>query len=198
MACAPPSRSGPDTLTRLHRCIAESRPQDDEDLSKAFPSAATPDLDAALAAVRRYGATAVPATRPTPPRAAPAPAKPPVEQVLPKFDLAKAQAEYDYFHGMRHLRPADPPRLRLDHGVRNYWDFRDRVAADIRAQRVSPIAAAIVQHSASKFNLAKADAAEWTELFMHALRYDMISKRSSSLISNPTYHAAADHRDSSL
>lgn len=56
LACAPPSRPGADTLTRLHRCLAESRPQDDDDLSKAFPSAATPDLDAALAAVRRYGA----------------------------------------------------------------------------------------------------------------------------------------------
>lgn len=79
---------------------------------------------------------------------------------------------------MRHLHPAAPARQPLDHGVSNYWDFRDRVTADIRAKRVNPTAAKLVDHSAKKFNLTKADAAEWTERFMRALRQDIEQRRS--------------------
>lgn len=58
-------------------------------------------------------------------------------------------------------------RQSLD-GARSYFDFRDRMAGDIRRKRVrTPITASgLVDHAASEFGLAKSEAADWCERFL--------------------------------
>ena len=142
---------------------------------KASPAPATAALDAALAALRRQPAPPLPSAVLTPPMT-PAPAVPDGGKALPSARAPMPLEEWDGFHHLRHLQPA-PRRRQLDHGVRTYWDFRDRIVSDIRAKRVSPTAAELVDHSARKFNLTHADAAEWTERFMHALQREIDRRR---------------------
>ena len=54
-----------------------------------------------------------------------------------------------------------------------FFDFRDRLAADLRSNRVKPAPAAIVAHAADRYGLDCADAAEWCERFLDGLQRDL-------------------------
>jgi hypothetical protein len=58
---------------------------------------------------------------------------------------------------------------RLDH----FWTFRDRLAGDIRAKKVRPDPEAIISHSVASYGLDAADAAQWTERFLHSVERDL-------------------------
>lgn len=58
----------------------------------------------------------------------------------------------------------------LDRKVQSYFDFRDRLAGDIRKRRVHPTAERIVAHATSHLGLDGSTAAEWTERFLHDLQ----------------------------
>lgn len=52
----------------------------------------------------------------------------------------------------------------------SYFDFRDRLAGDVRAKRAGQTAAAMTQHGTDHYGLDAAQAAEWTERFLADLR----------------------------
>jgi hypothetical protein len=58
----------------------------------------------------------------------------------------------------------------LDH---SYYDFRDRLAGDLRAKLVRPDPAAIISHSVASYGLDAGDAAEWCERFMGCISRDL-------------------------
>ncbi len=58
-------------------------------------------------------------------------------------------------------------------GQLGFWDFRDRLAADLRAGRTGQTAAAIVAHAHRAYGLDQADAAEWTERFLAHIRREL-------------------------
>lgn len=64
----------------------------------------------------------------------------------------------------------------LDGKVQSYWDFRDRVAKDIRAKRTKGTAAELVEHAHSAFGLSKSLAAEWAERFHADLKAGLSRK----------------------
>jgi hypothetical protein len=71
------------------------------------------------------------------------------------------------------VAPAPKPApLPFDHPVA-YWNFRDRIAGDIRANRVHPTVELLVQHAATNYGVGMAEAAEWTERFLRHLRREM-------------------------
>lgn len=53
-----------------------------------------------------------------------------------------------------------------------YWDFRDRLAGDIRRKAVHPSPEQIVQHAVTVYGANIADAAEWTEQLLAHLQRD--------------------------
>lgn len=59
----------------------------------------------------------------------------------------------------------------LDHGVKSYFDFRNKLAAAMRAGEVAPDprAADLIDHSAKTYGLSRGDAAEYVERFMRDL-----------------------------
>ena len=68
--------------------------------------------------------------------------------------------------------------LRRDGGdkhVQSYWDFRDRMASDVRAKRVQPTPEALTSH-ASSYGLSQSDASEWVGRFLGDLK-TAVSKR---------------------
>jgi hypothetical protein len=70
------------------------------------------------------------------------------------------------------------PPLRFDRllsfdSPHSYWDFRDRLAGDIRQKRVHPTAERIVQHAAASYGIGAAEAAEWTERFLHHVQREL-------------------------
>jgi hypothetical protein len=58
----------------------------------------------------------------------------------------------------------------LDHHLQSYWDFRDRLADDLRTNRVPQSSSRMVEHAAAHYGLGKARAAEWVERFMTDLK----------------------------
>lgn len=94
------------------------------------------------------------------------------------LDLDKAM---EAGYGTDSATLADGAALRtqsLDPAVSSYWDFRDRLAGDLRKGRVhasSP--AALARHATTAFGLNSADAAEWTERFLADLKAGRTSKR---------------------
>ncbi|CAH2606323.1 conserved protein of unknown function (plasmid) [Rhodovastum atsumiense] len=64
----------------------------------------------------------------------------------------------------------------LEPRVQSYWDFRDRIASDVRAKRVPPSVEALTDHAISAYGLAYDEAADWTERFLGDLR-TALSKR---------------------
>lgn len=58
----------------------------------------------------------------------------------------------------------------LDPKLQSYWDFRDRVAGDIRKRVLKGDAAGLVAHAQSTYGLPASQAAEWTERFHADLR----------------------------
>ncbi len=65
----------------------------------------------------------------------------------------------------------------LDRKVQSYWDFRDRMARELRRKQVHPVLTAMVEHAAEQFGLTKADAAGWTERFLADLDAGLNRKR---------------------
>lgn len=57
-------------------------------------------------------------------------------------------------------------RQSLDWAPQNYFDFRDRMAGDVRRKRAAPRPEAMIDHAAEHYGLDHAQAAEWTERFM--------------------------------
>lgn len=54
-----------------------------------------------------------------------------------------------------------------------FYDFRDRIAGDIRSKRVTAATAAIMQHAVTAYGLNQSDAAEWTERFIASINRDL-------------------------
>lgn len=68
----------------------------------------------------------------------------------------------------------------LDRKPANYFDFRDRLAGDLRGKSLkNPGASDIVKHCAQNFGLSLDEAAEYTERFMRDLKAGL-NKRSKS------------------
>lgn len=60
----------------------------------------------------------------------------------------------------------------------NYWDFRERLAADMRGGKiVRPDAAKLVDHAARHYGLDRAGAAQWVERFIGELRNGLKRRR---------------------
>jgi hypothetical protein len=59
----------------------------------------------------------------------------------------------------------------------HYWQFRDRLAGDIRAKKVRPTPEAIISHSVASYGLDASDAAEWCERFMDCVNRDLERRR---------------------
>ena len=66
----------------------------------------------------------------------------------------------------------------LDGTIQSYWDFRDRLAGDIRRKRVEANSAAMQAHGVSAFGLSESESADWTERFLNDLQAGL-SKRKS-------------------
>jgi hypothetical protein len=58
----------------------------------------------------------------------------------------------------------------LDPQIQNYWDFRERLAGDIRARKAGSRADDLIKHASEKYRLDPALAGEWTERFLGDLR----------------------------
>lgn len=54
----------------------------------------------------------------------------------------------------------------LEPRVQSYWDFRDRVAGEMRRRRVQPAPEALFGHATRNFGLNPAEASEWVGRFM--------------------------------
>lgn len=54
-----------------------------------------------------------------------------------------------------------------------FWDFRDRLAGDIRQKKVRPDPEALIDHGCREYGLDPADAAEWMERFLSAVGRDL-------------------------
>lgn len=67
---------------------------------------------------------------------------------------------------------AEPAPLPSSHPLA-YWNFRDRLAGDFRQNRVRPTAELIIQHASIGYGLDAAQAAEWTERFLHRVERDL-------------------------
>jgi hypothetical protein len=65
----------------------------------------------------------------------------------------------------------------LDRKVQSYWDFRDRMARDVRRKQVHPVLTEMVRHAADRFGLSQAESAEWTERFLADLSAGATRKR---------------------
>lgn len=57
----------------------------------------------------------------------------------------------------------------LDQKIHSYWDFRDALAADMKARRLgaNPNVRTIAAHAAKQYGLSPDTAAEWVERFYH-------------------------------
>lgn len=58
----------------------------------------------------------------------------------------------------------------LDRKLQSYWQFRERLAADIRAGRAAPTNTAALSAHAQSYGLEPDEAAEWTVRFLRDLR----------------------------
>jgi hypothetical protein len=58
----------------------------------------------------------------------------------------------------------------LDRDVQSYWDFRDRLAGDIRQGACPQTAEGMTAHAAYRYGLEKSQAAEWTGRFLADLK----------------------------
>lgn len=60
----------------------------------------------------------------------------------------------------------------LDPKIQNYWDFRDRLAGEIRAGKVPLTVEALTGHTANEFHVTPGRAAELVERFLSDLKRD--------------------------
>lgn len=77
--------------------------------------------------------------------------------------------------------PADLPIV-IGHPLA-FWNFRDRLAGDLRRGRVGQTAREMVDHAASEYGLPKAEAADFVLRFFHGIKRDkaMQSRVSAAL-----------------
>lgn len=61
-------------------------------------------------------------------------------------------------------------RQSLDGRVQSYWDFRDRIAGDVRSKRVRPSVEALTKHAGDAYGLSASEAADWTGRFLGDLQ----------------------------
>lgn len=140
---------------------AAGLPEDDDVLQKALT-----DLDAAVAAIGRPApkrhrapvrAAAKPrlvtSTSPSPRRPAPAPVPARAAPSPPPITL--------------------PPRPISPEAHLGFWDFRDRLAGDIRAKMVAPTPEAVIDHAVARYGIGAADAAEWTGRFLGSIQREI-------------------------
>ena len=93
-------------------------------------------------------------------------AKPPAPSVSPATAEPKIVGPSDRWH--------------LDDGRRmdlSYWNFRDRLAGDLRSGRVGADPAAIIDHAADHYGLNRADAAQWVEQFFDSVGRDLARRQ---------------------
>lgn len=67
-------------------------------------------------------------------------------------------------------------RQSLEPRLQSYWDFRDRIASDVRKKRVRTSAEALTDHASKTYGLSKDEAADWCGRFLGDLR-SALSKR---------------------
>ena len=69
----------------------------------------------------------------------------------------------------------------LDHGVKNYWDFRNKLAAGISGGRVTrnPRAADLATFATTEFGLSQDEAAGYVERFMRDLQSGLKKEKAS-------------------
>lgn len=68
-------------------------------------------------------------------------------------------------------------RQSLDARVQSYWDFRDRIASDVRSKRVHPSSLeALSGHASKTYGLSKDEAADWCGRFLGDLQAARSSK----------------------
>jgi hypothetical protein len=67
----------------------------------------------------------------------------------------------------------------LDHHPQSYWDFRDRLAGDIRSKVCPQTAEGMSAHAATHYGISKSTAAEWTGRFLADLKGGLKSKGKS-------------------
>jgi hypothetical protein len=103
-------------------------------------------------------------------RMGPSPPPPPRRSLKPR--AARIAARHDVMPappGAFH-RPAKlPPRpisFNPDGGFA-YFEFRDRLAGDMRGSIVSTGARGLIEHAHDRYGMEKGDASEWVEKFMH-------------------------------
>ena len=98
------------------------------------------------------------------------PAKPPAATAAP---AAAGSKGYDDNH---HAFVGPSARHHLDDGRTvdlSWWNFRDRLAGDLRSGHVSPDPAAIIDHAADHYGLNRGDASELTERFLDSVHRDL-------------------------
>jgi hypothetical protein len=63
----------------------------------------------------------------------------------------------------------------LDHGVKNYWDFRNKLAGAMRSGEAgeNPKAASLLAYAVKEFGLSQGDAAGYVERFMRDLHSEL-------------------------
>jgi hypothetical protein len=156
--------SGLDFATKIRRC-ANLPDNGYEEMAKALRATETTlkARQAEVTARRRRQATE------TPRISARAPAVP-VQPVAPETrgrPQAPAPAAARPMIGPSRQEHFDGRHL--DH----YWQFRDRVAGDIRAKRVRPDAEALIDHATAEYGLDAGGAAESCERFMGCISRDL-------------------------
>lgn len=68
-------------------------------------------------------------------------------------------------------------RAMLDENLLSYFDFRDRLAGDLRRGLVRPNPAALVEHAAFCAGISHSLAADWVRRFLAGLQREAMSRR---------------------
>ncbi|MBI1207440.1 MAG: hypothetical protein GC191_09165 [Azospirillum sp.] len=93
------------------------------------------------------------------------------------LDLAKA-LEAGYGTDVASLTGGGAMRMQsLDRKVQSYWGFRDRVSADIRAKKVRPSAASLIEHATSNYGVDHSEAAEYVERFLSDIKENLEKRK---------------------
>jgi hypothetical protein len=95
-----------------------------------------------------------------------------METTLKELEAEVAARGSSQYEHPRLIGPSQAKHIdgrHLDH----YWDFRDRLAGDLRAKKVRPTAEAIIRHATEAYGLDVSDAAEWTERFLDSISRDL-------------------------
>jgi hypothetical protein len=149
------ARSAADGPDRIRRC-AGLPTQAEEGMAKALA-----DLDTLESQTRR--------PPPTPPRRSPRPGPSRIDKLFARRNFRSADPSA--FNAPPKLQPR-PITFNPDGGFA-YFEFRDRLAGDMRDGNVSTGAGRLIEHAHDHYGIEKGDASEWVEKFMH----DMLRHR---------------------